>query len=379
MLRVSPFFLSFLVALAGIPFRGSDARAQESTSPKNQVLESRGEDSTALDSSELYRQAVARFQGPSTIHRIESLDSSLKQWNSPDVTVENAVVLDWNDKDLIVVRRDSLDKVVLPSPNVVRIEPKWENDLAATLHADFMAGRFADAIAKGGRLLGQKSEQPGTPRWQQRVLIAELVECSIAMNRWERACLLYAALAKDQPPPLLLTAMPIPWTATSAEIKDRAKVQELAVGWLEDARPPLQLMGAAWLLDSDRRDEAVRTLQRLSQSPDKSVLGNYAAAQLWKTYAPKELSAERLGQWTGLRDSMPLPFQAGPTFLMAEKLLRSGDSPRALEEFLRVGILHPEKPYLAKPALAQAQQLVQSTNRSQDAERIQDLSRKLGP
>jgi hypothetical protein len=365
MLRVSPFFLSFLFAVAGMA-------AQPPVAP--------GQDfAPGQDSTELYRQAVARFQGPSTIHRIESLDASLKQWNPPDVAVENAVVLDWNDKDLIVVRRDSLDKVVLPSPNVVRIEPKWENELAASLHADFLAGRFADAIAKGGRLLGQKSEQPGTPRWQQRVLIAELVECSVALNRWERACLLYAALAKDQPPPLLLTAMPIPWSATTAEIKDRVKVQELAVGWLEDSRPPLQLMGAAWLLDSDRREEAARTLERLSQLTDKGVLSNYAAAQLWKTSTPKDLSSERIAQWTGLRDSMPLPFQAGPTYLMAEKLSRAGNSPRALEEFLRVGMLHPDKPYLAKPALAQAQQLVQSSSQSQDAERIQDLSRKLGP
>lgn len=364
MLRVSAFFFSLFLACLGGPLPLSFAI---------------GQGTSEQESTELYRQAVARFQGPSTFHRVSSLDASLKQWNPPEVSVESAVVLDWNDKDLIVVRRDSMDKVVLPSPNIIRMEPRWENELAASLHSDFLNGRYAEAIAKGGRILGQKSEQPGTPRWQQRVLIAELVECSIATNRWERACLLYSALAKDQPPPLLLTAMPIPWTTTTAEIRDRAKIQEAATAWLEDARPPMQLMGAAWLLDSDRREESIRALNRLAQSSEKTVIAKYAEAQLWRSYAPKELSGERLAQWTAHRDSMPIPFQAGPSFLMAEKLSVAGATPRALEEYLRVGLLHRDKPYLAKPALAVASELVQSSDRSQEAQRIQDLSRKLGP
>lgn len=364
MLRVSAFFFSFFFVFLGVP------------SQRTLVF---GQESNEQETTPLYRQAVARFQGPSTIHQVSSLVASLKQWNPPEVSVENAVVLDWNDRDLIVVRRDSVDKVVLPSPNVIRMEPRWENDLAASLHSDYLNGRYAEAIAKGGRILGQKPEQPGTPRWQQRVLIAELVECLIATNRWERACLLYAALAKDQPPPLLLTAMPIPWTTTTAEIGDRSKIQEAAVAWMEDERPPMQLMGAAWLLDSDRREESLRVLNRLAQSSEKAIIAKYAEAQLWRSYAPKELSQERLAQWTSHRDSMPLPFQAGPSFLMAEKLSKSGDNPRSLEEYLRVGLLHRDKSYLAKPSLAFALELVQSSDRPQEAQRIQDLSRKLGP
>jgi hypothetical protein len=363
MLRVSAFFFSFFLSIGGALHLSLAV----------------GQIPNEQETTELYRQAVARFQGPSTFHRVSALDASMKQWNPPEVAVESAVVLDWNDKDLIVVRRDSMDKVVIPSPNIIRMEPRWENELAESLHSDFLNGRYTEAIAKGGRILGQKSEQPGTPRWQQRVLIAELVECSIATNRWERACLLYAALAKDQPPPLLLTAMPIPWTTATAEVRDRTKIQEAAVAWIEDARPPMQLMGAAWLLDSDRREESIRVLNRLAQSSEKTVIAKYAEAQLWRSYAPNQLSQERLAQWTTHRDSMPIPFQAGPSFLMAEKLSNSGDSPRALEEYLRVGLLHRDKPYLAKPALAFASELVQSSNRQQEAQRIQDLSRKLGP
>ncbi len=322
----------------------------------------------------LYQQAIERFKGPSRIYFADSDKTGLDRWSSPKSTIETSVILDWNDKELVVIRRDGHDKTVIPAARVVRIEPLWENELVESLHLDFVEGRFQEAISKGTKILGSNAEVSSTPRWQQRLAIAELIESSVALGRWERGTLLYLSLAKSQSPPLLLASIPVPWSTSSAEIRDRFKIQEMARGWIQEPRESLQLLGAAWLIDTDQRSDAVRVLNQLVRNAEERWVKVYAEAQLWRTFAPNEMHSERLFQWTSLRDSLPLPYQAGPTSLLADKLQGAGNE-RALEEWMRVVLLHPERPYLFSRAHSASVALLGTAGRKGEAGIVERFKR----
>lgn len=341
------FFLSILFSFAATGAAGGLVYGQSELPLQEAGIATAG---SSYQESELFKQAVQKFGGPSHFRLIEAGSTGLENWSPPGEIAVKAVVLDWTDKELWVIKPDSTDKVLLPSPRVLSVEVHWQNPSAKQLKELLDGRKYAEAITLGSQLLSTKDESVVLPRWQQRVAISMLVQASTGMHRWERAALLYVSLAKSQSPVLLHASIPIPWTNSSASVRERAKMQELATAWIADPVEAVQLLGAAWLLDGSSRNDAMTTLNRLSKQASETWVRQYAEAQLWRTVAPNQITTETLERWTKTRDGMLPPLQAGPTFLFADKLSAGNQTVRACEEWLRIVILHRDQPFLRDQA-----------------------------
>ena len=333
------------------------------------------------EETELFRQAVEKFRGASRVTIADADDSSFNRWDAPGSRLETGVVLEWNAEKLFLVRPSDTKERSISSPRVLRIEPVWENPLAAKLHELYSKQRWSEAIAIGPKVLGSKSEYPSTPRWQQKMLLAELVECRTSMGSWEKGAVLFhsLALAKESLPPLLATVIPIPWADSSVAIGDRKKLHELSEGWIRDSNELVKLMGASWMLDSDRQKEAIASLDVLAKQSKSALVSNYAEAQLWRTTPPMELATKRVNRCYSVRDSLLLPFQAGPTMLLAERFNKANEKELALSEWMRVAMMHSEQYRLASHAAKQAAAVLRERSQSAEADALETPYRKLQP
>lgn len=324
--------------------------------------------SGALDSTTpLYRQAVERFGPPSLIRLTDSNARGLESWTPPGVSTLSAVILDWTDKELILIKPDSVDRTLIPNPRVLNLDVSWADEVAVQMGQELAQRKYSECISTGSKLLATKDSGSALPRYQQKIVISSLVEASCGMGRFERAALLYVSLVKSNSPPLLLSKIPIPWTTSSAMVGERAKLQDLARNWMQDSIEGVQLLGAAWLLDSSAREDAIKVLTHLSRNAAEPWIKQYATVQLWRTVAPNQITSETLAQWTRFRDSIAQPLQAGPSYLLADKLAASEHSMRAIEEWMRVITLHPDRPYLCDQAMTAMSPLLDSIGDAETA------------
>jgi hypothetical protein len=334
-----------------------------------------------VEETELYRQAVEKFRGASRVTIADDDDTSFNRWDAPGSRLETGVILEWNADKLFLVRPSDTKERAISSSRVLSLEPVWENPLAEKLHELYSKQRWSEAIAIGPKVLGAKSEYPSTPRWQQKMLLAELVECRTSMSSWEKGAVLFhsLALAKDSLPPLLATVIPIPWTDSSATIGDRKKLHELSEGWIRESNELVKLMGAAWLLDSEQQKEAITTLEMLAKQSKSVLVSKYAEAQLWRTTPPVELATKRINRCYTVRDSLLLPHQAGPTMLIAERFSKANEKELALSEWMRVAMMHPEQYRLASHAAKEAAAVLREQSRPAEADALEIPYRKLEP
>ena len=100
-----------------------------------------------------------------------------------------------------------------------------------------------------------------------------------ASGELTRACEAFALISASDPQTQYVDVLPLPWVAHARQRVDA----RLAEKWFAaDGQPALRLMGAAWLLDGQRRKEALSELERLSLTDDK-LIAMLAMAQIWRT------------------------------------------------------------------------------------------------
>ncbi len=363
MYRVLVFFPYFLWALLmmDVPWDSSNvARGQEKNS--------------APPSSELYKQAVEKLGGPSRVFYLPNESASGKDWSTEKIAEDFGVVIQWNDKNVVLVRPDASRETKIVTDSVIRIVVGWQADSFRSAHTFFEQGKHKEFIELASKLLSDKEST--VPNWQRKVLMAELISSLIAVERWERGAKLFEQfLAKDQPPSLLATIVPIPWMDSTAAIRDRPKLVEAAASWLQDENEWIVLLGASWGLDGSLRAESLRTLERLSKSPNP-LIGLFAEAQRWRTIPPQEFLSSRYSYAKKLQSSAPLPWLAGPTFLLGERLNQANATDLALEEWLRVIVLHSDHEFLSQAARKAAANALRQNNREAEAKSVETLFRK---
>lgn len=363
MYRVLVFFPYFLSAmlLMDSPWDSShDARGQENTSVPS--------------SSELYKQAVEKLGGPSRVFYLPNESASGKDWSTDKILEDFGVVIQWTDKNIVLVRPDASRETKIVTDRVVRIVVGWQADSFRSAHAFFEQGKHKEFIELASKLLSDK--ESSVPNWQRKVLMAELISSLVALERWERGAKLFEQfLAKDQTPSLLATIAPIPWMDSTAAIRDRPKLVESAASWLHDENEWMVLLGASWGLDGSLRVESLRTLERLSKSTNP-LIALFAEAQRWRTIPPQEFLSNRYSYAKKLQSSAPLPWLAGPTFLLGERLNQANATNLALEEWLRVIVLHSDHELLSQAARKAAANVLRQNNREAESKAVETLFRK---
>lgn len=316
--------------------------------------------------TETYRQAIEKLGGPSVVRWTELGSTGLERWEARRIIEIRGVVVEWDPKKLGVVRSDGNGVTSFPGDGVIGIEPAWKADEFKAVHALFAQHRYEDVLTQGQNAL----KLTNIPRWQQRLLVAEMVQSAVSLKKWAVAGRIFGFLVKDDPPNLLLSAIPLPWSDEA--ITASTGVAEEATGWIESESPAMRLLGASWLLGGDQRSKGVEILQALSKS-ESEVIAGYAKAQLWRTVPPSEIVEYPLPQWLKLRDSLPLAAQAGPTMLLATRLEQAGQHELAIGEFLRIATLFGDRYHLKQKAVANAIDISKAIGDNAQADRISRL------
>jgi hypothetical protein len=316
-----------------------------------------------IPATEFYRQALDTLGPESRIHWSEVGETSLRRWE-PGRTIElRGVLIEWEPDRLVLARRDGNAPSTFPGDLVVGIEPGWKDEAFANVHDMFTKRRFADVIREGQAVL----KLPSIPRWQQRLIVAEMVQSASALGQWQVAGKIYGYLAQDPAPQLLRSAIPLPW---SDELLDSGKgVRDMAVSWIQSEQSEMQLLGASWLIGSDQNAAAIERLRRLAEQEDP-MISQYAKVQLWRTVPPSEIESVHFGKWVALRDSLPLALQAGPTMLLGHRLDQAGATDLAIAEWLRIASFHRDRYDLQVRAIARAAAAARAAGEGDEAERI---------
>ncbi len=313
--------------------------------------------------SELYQQALDKLGPESRIQWAEPGDLSLNRWE-PGRSIElRGVLIEWEADRLVLVRKGDAGPTTFPGDNVVGIEPGWKEESFSEVHRHFLEHRFADVLRQGQAVL----KTPSIPRWQQRLIVAEMVQSACALRQSQVAGKLYGYLVQDRGPQLLMSVIPLPW---SDELLNSGRgMSELALTWIQNQEPEMQLLGASWLLGGEQNGMGTDRLKRLSD--DNSLLvSNYAKVQLWRTVPPSEIESQHLGKWVALRDRMPLSLQAGPTMLLGHRLDQAGAWELAVAEWLRIASFHADRYYLGVRAIDRATAACRNADARDWADRI---------
>ena len=362
---VSSFFFRYLMV-------GLIACSVISNAITGQSQELRADSFTAT-----YRKALESFGGPTIIRYAPRPRSDLSLWTTPESVDDQGIVLDWNEEKITLLRPNSDEPITIVTRGIYQISHTFRFARVNEFQTAYRDQRFQDALSMAPQIIGSKAEGIRLARWEQKLVLAMLIESCKSMDRWEPACTLFVSLAKDSPPDLLAAGIPIPWFDSVAEIRDRDQIRKLASTWLQDQNEMVKLIGASWLLDGELRDEAVAVLKSLSRDSKHPLVSPFATAQLWRTIPPAEFVNRQIKSARALRDSVFFPAQAGLTLLLAERCNRGGDPDLAVQEWVRVVTIHPEQSALANHAKQSALDLLKSTDREDLARLIDELAGKM--
>lgn len=288
----------------------------------------------------------------------------LQRWLPGESNQLDAQVLVFNEKELIYLKPGDATVQRSGSQNIVAIDVAWGSPEAHQANLLFQEQKYREAVRAA-----QGALKTGIFRWQQTVLIAEIVDSLWLLGQYRLAGTTFLKLIEEKPPTLLYASAPLAWSSVEF---DKATL-DAAKEWLDSPNEMAQLLGASWLL-STKRAEAMVVLKSLSQSKSEP-LRQLAAAQLWRTFPPTEAVSSSIGEWSTLRDNMPLPIQWGPTLLIAEKMDKSGAPLLAVPEWMRIAILHPDRYDAKKVALESAQKALRQAGHEDEWKRFEQFQR----
>lgn len=253
-------------------------------------------------------------------------------WDVPLVEHRRLMVVDIDARDLHFLDAASGQTRRMPSAEIQAIEAEWANESAKQAHHAFANGDWAKVPV----LVPPVIASGETPRWQQKLLAAEMCESLLAMGQIGNAGRVFVSLAKESLPPLMYAGLPLNWFHDRPD----GRLIEQAQAWLKMENPEVApLLGASWLLLSVHQEEARQRLERIA-GERQPVLGALAASQLWRLATPQEV-AENAGTWRKSRSTLLLPLQLGPTIILADKFERVGRKSEALQEWLWAKRLAP--------------------------------------
>ncbi len=309
-----------------------------------------------------------QVQGEAVCDVVEVLPSGIPaaDWLSVTTVQYRGEVKQLDGVELQMI--DTVGEAVrVPSHRVVRVEPRWRNATAAQTHQLFVQRRYRELSTAVPAALESDLE-----RWQQRLLIAELVQGAEALGSPRVAGIYFLSLAESNPPPLLYSVMPLCWTAREPDQALRAAAED----WLKSDVEAARLLGASWLLMGESQLAAQRELTRLQASSNRT-LAEIAVAQGWRLIPPPQTMSQ-LSAWLEFRDKLTGPLQLGPTELLSDRLMRIGRNDLALGQWGRIASQHADHPHRAAVALDAAGNQLRRMGKDQEAQRLETWKSELG-
>ncbi len=323
---------------------------------------------TEVEETEYYRQAVEKLGPSSKVLWSEPGENSLNRWRARSIIEARGVVVSWDVDKLVVIKPEANGPTNFPGDLVVGIEPGWKSPAYAQVHSLFEQRKFKEVLQQGQAVLSLAE----IPRWQQRVVVSEMVDSAMAIQQYSAAARVFKVLTQDSTPELLMSRIPIPWSDELIRVTP-ALTQE-ALGWIESDKPAMQLLGASWLLAGEHRLAAIDKLKSLSSNA-LPMIAAYSKIQLWRLTIPEEILSDGFLEWVAQRDALPVPLQAGPTMLLAHRLEQANQPKLAIAEWLRVTSMHADRYHLAEQAVRRG---ADAAKKLGDEELAQKIVQKIG-
>jgi len=323
---------------------------------------------TEVEETEYYRQAVEKLGPSSKVLWSEPGENSLNRWRARSIIEARGVIVSWDVDKLVVIKPEAKGPTNFPGDLVVGIEPGWKSPAYAQVHSLFEQRKFKEVLQQGQAVLSLAE----IPRWQQRVMVCEMVDSAMALQQYSAAARVFKVLSQDSTPELLMSRIPIPWSDELLRVTP-ALTQE-ALGWIESDKPAMQLLGASWLLAGEHRLAAIDKLKSLSSNASPMIAA-YSKIQLWRLTIPEEILSDGFLEWVAQRDALPVPLQAGPTMLLAHRLEQANQPKLAIAEWLRVTSMHADRYHLAEQAVRRG---ADAAKKLGDEELAQKIVQKIG-
>jgi len=293
------------------------------------------------------------------VFRAASFSSS--QWSQAEPETLKARIVDFNATSIIYKLSTDSSIENRPSNTIDSIVFSWGANEAAEADRSFASGHYTEVIRLGKTVVSGGK----LPSWQQRLLVAKMVDAFWMQNQRVIAGKLFLSLLKDSAPEIVYEFAPLVWQTTKID----SAMAEVAEAWLKETESrDAQLLGASWLLGTPRLDPAKVILEKLSLDSDSPV-SQLATAQLWRLATPKEV-INKYEDWKMSRDRLPVFLQMRPSVAIAEKLERSSLKTQALQEYLRVVGLASMHTSVDRQARARAADILRSLNRADEANLI---------
>jgi len=299
---------------------------------------------------------------------VELIELSTKRdvWSPPRTLQLLGEIKRFESEQLDLIDRDGSERTV-PSKYVLRVVPHWRTAEAAQAHQLYVDGEFDELLKAVPAALESNLVQ-----WQQRLLIAELVQAVEGQGKTRAAGAYFLTLAASNPPPMLFASMPLCWTTREPD----PVLRDAALRWLEKKDDDAaRLLGASWLLFTDEQAAAQQALAQLQSSPHATI-SQLAVAQGWRRVPPPQTMAD-LHRWFEFRDKLLPPLQLGPTEFMADRLQRIGQVELAIGEWSRIGSQYADQPLRCQQALGDAAAQLKRLGRDEEAQRFETWKKEL--
>lgn len=280
-----------------------------------------------------------------------ALPRSANLWSPHPTVVLEGKIERMDQLTVEFVSSENGQRRKLPSDRIERVEVHWETAAAAEAHNRFIKREYIAVLKNNDEVL----RAGGFPRWQQVILLTEIVQSFEAIGKPESAGKYFLILVQQSPADYLFATIPLNWTSRESS----PAMIKTAKEWLEDKDEVAGLLGASWLLLGDQADAAKQRLQKLQSSANRTI-ARLAAVQLWRSVPPPETTA-RMQKWLEARDSLSLPMQLGPSEFLAERFSRVDKPAFAIGEWLRIASTYSEHPHRAAAALEQVSERLART------------------
>jgi hypothetical protein len=252
-------------------------------------------------------------------------EGSADAWEKRGVEVRSVEVLDFDERDILVVEANGA-KLRLDANKLQAVEVHWGSEAAQKAHEAFRSQDHSGAIERAKAAIGENV----IPRWQQKILAVEMTDSLVGLKQLGAAGRVFVSLCRESPPAFLYSSIPLNFINDRPDSLLAGQSEE----WIENSSSEVaQLLGASWLLGTNRDELAKASLGKLARSKNQTI-AQLAVAQTWRGANPKEV-ADSYAAWRIQRDRMLPPLQLGPTMTIAYKLERANLKEAALDEWLR--------------------------------------------
>ncbi len=315
----------------------------------------------ALIATGCQNNCAAQDHDPRESDLVEYVGSAerLDAWSTRETVQLRGQIREFDYDKLVLLQNDGSSRT-LASAQVSKVLPVWRNAVAASTHQLMVERKYRDVYRTVPEALKSDLVQ-----WQQRILIADLVQAADALGNQQAACVVFLSLAKSNAPPLLYNCIPLCWTA----LEPSPALVQSASKWLGSEDEVEKLIGASWLLLGEQQSAASQALTQL-RSSENLVVAQMAVAQSWRMLPPPKTMVE-LPAWLSFRDKLLPPLQLGPTELIADRLMRVGETDLAIGQWMRIASVHADQYHRAAAALELAAAQLKRLGRDEEAKRLE--------